>query len=332
MIPCIGQTRSHPPGPSTGLRLRPSTGQPLRPSTGQPLRPSGQRLGQPFGQRLRALGGTLARGGTLALGALILGLMPGGPAQAQADNPAEMVQARILPGWTAEDGSHLAALHLTLAPGWKTYWRAPGDAGIPPSMDLQGSYNLASVTPIWPTPEIFEQNGMQTVGYDEQLVLPLRIVPQTPGQPARITAQMQIGVCSTICVPVDLDFALDLPRDGSAPDQAMIRAALADQPISAARASVAGVNCQLSPIRDGLGLTVQIEMPSAGGTETVLIETDDPLVWVAETASTRQGGTLTATTELVHVSGQAFALDRSGLRMTVLGRNHAVDIKGCNSN
>ena len=265
---------------------------------------------------------------TLALcAALAAGLSPA--AQAQTDNPADMVQARILPGWSGTDGGHMAALQLTLSPGWKTYWRAPGDAGIPPAMNFQGSHNLASVTPVWPTPEVFLQNGMQTVGYDGQLVLPLRIMPQDSTRPARVAGRLQIGICSTICVPVDLDFALDLPASGSDPQQAMIRAALADQPISAAKASVGDVDCTLSPISDGLGLTVEIDMPSAGGTETVLIETSDPLVWVAETESTRQGGTLTATTELVHVSGQAFALDRSGLRMTVLGTERAVDIQGC---
>lgn len=267
----------------------------------------------------------------LALPATLATALLAVAAQAQPDNPSEMVQARVLPGWTAADGGHMAALHLTLAPGWKTYWRAPGDAGIPPSIDVQGSQNLASVTPIWPTPEVFFQNGLQTVGYAEQLVLPLHIVPQNDAQPVRIAAQVQIGVCNTICVPVDLDLALDLPATGSAPQQALIKAALADQPLSASRARVGDVSCTLSPISDGLGLRVEIDMPSAGGDETVLIETADPLVWVAETASSRDGGTLTATTELVHVSGQAFALDRSGLRMTVLGTERAVDIQGCTS-
>jgi DsbC/DsbD-like thiol-disulfide interchange protein len=65
---------------------------------------------------------------------------------AQAESPADMVQIRILPGWSRDDGSHMAALHLILAPGWKTYWRAPGDAGIPPMMDLEGSDNLSDIT------------------------------------------------------------------------------------------------------------------------------------------------------------------------------------------
>jgi len=251
------------------------------------------------------------------------------PAQAQSDNPADMVQIRVLPGWSESGGSHMAALHLTLAPGWKTYWRAPGDAGIPPSMDLQGSNNLSDVTPIWPTPDVFSQNGMQTVGYARELVLPLRVTPQDAGQPATIAARMQIGICATICVPVEFDFTLDLPASGSALQQDQIRTALADQPVSATRGNVGNVTCTLNPIRDGLALSVSIDMPSAGGPETVLIETADPQVWVAETESVRQGGTLTARTELVHVSGQVFALDRSGLRMTVLGQDRAVDIHGC---
>ncbi|MFU8865957.1 MAG: protein-disulfide reductase DsbD domain-containing protein [Rhodobacterales bacterium] len=278
----------------------------------------------------------------LPLGLMIgLGLAAAAPEQARSDamsaqerggqivSSDEMVQIRVLPGWIINDGSHIAALHLTLAPGWKTYWRAPGDAGIPPALDLSGSRNLSHVTPVWPTPAVFSQNGMKTVGYDDELILPLHVVPQVAGQPAQVSARMQIGVCSSICVPLEFDFMLDLPAAGSDPQQAMIRTALADQPVTAREAKVSKVACTLTPIRDGLGLSVEIDMPSAGKTETVLIETSDPQVWVAETDSSRSGGRLNARTELVHVSGQAFALDRSGLRFTVLGSDHAVDIHGC---
>ncbi|MDP5334327.1 MAG: protein-disulfide reductase DsbD family protein [Paracoccaceae bacterium] len=260
---------------------------------------------------------------------LLLAAGPSMPAQAGSDSPADMVRIEVLPGWSTQNGQHVVALHLALAPGWKTYWRAPGDAGIPPAMEFHGAYNLASVDTIWPTPEVFSQNGLQTVGYADELVLPMLVVPQDPGQPARLSARLQIGICNTICVPVEFDLALDLPAKGSDTQQAMIRAAMADQPIPAAEADVRRVTCSLSPISDGLRLSVEIDMPSAGGTETVLVETADPQVWVAETESTRQGQTLRAVTELVHVSGQAFALDRSGLRMTVLGAERAVDIHGC---
>lgn len=269
-----------------------------------------------------------------ALG-LALGVAALAPAQADAEMLADKVKVTVLPGWTQPDGSHMAALRLTLAPGWKTYWRAPGDAGIPPLLSTAGSRNLSSLTPIWPTPEVFTLNGMRSVGYAQEVVLPLHIVPQAAGQDTDITAHMQIGICSDICVPVSFDFSLPVPAKGAkqpgAPDHLAIDTALADQPVSAKAASVTGVDCALSPIEDGLALSATIDMPTAGGTETVLIEAKDPAIWVAETDATRTGNRLTVTTELVHTSGQAFALDRSGLRFTVLGSNHAVDIKGCSS-
>lgn len=269
---------------------------------------------------------------------LALGMATSGPIAAQTntlvDDLASKITVTVMPGWQQADGSHIAALRLSLAPGWKTYWRAPGDAGIPPMLDMAGSRNLSSLTPIWPTPEVFTLNGMRSVGYDSDVILPLHIIPQANGQQTDVTAQMQIGICKDICVPVSFDFSLPLPATGSPQtvpaDHSAISAALADQPVSARDAAVSDVTCRLAPIRDGLALSASIAMPHAGGTETVLVEASDPAIWVAETQSSRSGERLIVTTELVHTSGQAFALDRSGLRFTVLGRDHAVDIKGCN--
>ncbi len=53
-------------------------------------------------------------------------------AQDQFDLP---VTGQVLEGWVRADGTRMAAVQLDLEPGWKTYWRAPGDAGIPPSFD-----------------------------------------------------------------------------------------------------------------------------------------------------------------------------------------------------
>ncbi len=250
---------------------------------------------------------------------------------AQADALASKLQVTVVPGWRSADGSHMAALHLKLAPGWKTYWRAPGDAGIPPLLHSTQTQNPATITPIWPTPEMFSQNGMRSVGYDAELVLPLHITASGTAQPSTVSGKMQIGICNDICVPVSFDFTLDLPTAGTPQQQQAIRSALADQPLSAREAGVQGVTCALSPVKDGLGLSVTIDMPAQGSTETVLIEAADPAIWVAETHSSRDGNRLTATTELVHTSGQAFALDRSGLRFTVLGSQQAVDIRGCSA-
>ena len=104
------------------------------------------------------------------------------PALAAATPPEDLVRAEILPGWQDGEGRHVAGLRLTMAPGWKTYWRAPGDAGIPPEFDWTGSHGVAGVEVRWPVPQVFDQSGMQSIGYHDEVVLPLEI--RTTGAPS----------------------------------------------------------------------------------------------------------------------------------------------------
>lgn len=252
------------------------------------------------------------------------------PLPAAAQSLSDAVRVEVLSGWRMDDGTHMAGLRLALAPGWKTYWRAPGDAGIPPLIGFATSVNVGTVTPVWPTPTIFWQNGLRSVGYSERVVIPLHVAPQDAARAVSIGGALQIGICNDVCVPVDLDFAADLPATAQSPDP-QIAAALADIPFTAAEASVTSVSCRVEGIDDGLRVMARILMPPAGAREDTVIETGNPMVWVAEPVTGREGGVLTAVTDLVHVEGQPFALDRSALRITVLGSDHAVDIQGCPS-
>jgi len=249
------------------------------------------------------------------------------PAAASAQSFDQVVQAEVLPGWRDVDGNHMAAVKITLNPGWKTYWRAPGDAGIPPQITWNGSRNMGSVALAWPTPEVFNQNGMRSIGYSDELVLPVRIAPKDAGKPVRLKATLDIGVCRDICVPQRLKVKAELPPGGAR--DAEIAAALVDQPLTAREAGVGKVTCKLSPTSEGVSLKATIHMPSAGGAEVAVVETADPHVWVAEGTTKRQGGTLVTETEMMHVDASSFMVNRSDLRFTVLGANHAVDIIGC---
>ncbi|MBO6896195.1 MAG: hypothetical protein JJ868_02375 [Shimia sp.] len=262
---------------------------------------------------------------SLALAALMAPALM--PTAATAQSFDQVVQAEVLPGWRDAEGTHMAAVKITLNPGWKTYWRAPGDAGIPPQITWNGSRNMGSVALEWPTPEVFNQNGMRSIGYSDELVLPVRIAPKDAGKPVRLKATLDIGVCRDICVPQRLKVKAELPPSGAR--DAEITAALVDQPLTAREAGVGKVTCKLSPTSDGVALTATIHMPSAGGAEVAVVETADPHVWVAEGTTKRQGGALVAETEMMHVDASSFMVNRSDLRFTVLGTNHAVDIIGC---
>lgn len=252
------------------------------------------------------------------------------PLSASAQSFDGVAQAEILTGWQEKDGSRIAAIRITLNPGWKTYWRAPGDAGIPPRINWSGSGNVQSVSITWPTPQVFSQNGMRSVGYKDELILPLRITPQKGDKKVRLKAVMDIGVCRDICVPQRLKLSAKLPV-GSTKRDSKIAAAIASRPLTEAEAGVAKATCRISPSEDGLTVTARLHLPSTGAPEFAVIETDNPLVWVSEAKTHREGGVLVAKSQLMHVNGDTFMVSRSAIRFTVLGGRHAVDIQGCSA-
>lgn len=257
--------------------------------------------------------------------ASVLALCAAAPMRATTQE--DVLSAAILPGWQMQNGHHMAAISLTLAPQWKTYWRAPGDAGIPPLFDWSGSQNVKAVTIHWPSPQVFHTNGMQTVGYHDKLVLPVEVTPRDPGQPIFLRAQVDLGVCKDICMPAAVQLQAELTAPGK-PDEA-IRAALKALPNSGAEAGLAGIACVLDPIADGLRLTATLTLPTRGPQEVVVFEAGNTSVWVSEAATSRQGGVLTSVAEMVESSGAPFALDRSAVKVTVLGAGRAVEITGC---
>ncbi|WP_343116544.1 protein-disulfide reductase DsbD domain-containing protein [Ostreiculturibacter nitratireducens] len=240
--------------------------------------------------------------------------------------PGDAVRAEFLDGWRTDRGTHMTALRLTLADGWKTYWRAPGEAGIPPRFDWTGSENVAGVAFHWPRPEVFELNGMRAIGYKHELVLPIEFTPADAGGGMAIAAEVELGVCQEICVPVTLSLSRPLPEEG-APDPA-ISAALAEVP-PAGKADA--IRCAVEPLRDGLRITAQIDIASAGGEEVAVVELADPTIWVSEAVTQREGGRLTTTADLVPANAKPFALDRSEVTITILGETRALELRGCPS-
>ncbi len=251
-------------------------------------------------------------------------------ATATLANPyGDKAQFRLMQGWTEPDGTRIAAIEVVLADGWKTYWRAPGDAGVPPAFDWSASRNVKSVAVRWPQPVVFEQAGMRTIGYKQRLVLPIVITPKNKGKAANLKGALDLGICKDICVPVHVALEGTVAATGVF-NRADIGAALATLPLSAKRAGLKAIACEMRPsAEDGATLTVTMQLASLGGREDAAIETGDPLVWATEPKISRAGGTLTLETRLVHALGGSFALNRSGLRITLLGRKRAVDIQGC---
>lgn len=259
-----------------------------------------------------------------ALLLVLLGLLvPALPARAEP--PADPARIEALPGWRVGEGRHIAALHLTLAPGWKTYWRSPGEAGLPPLFDFGASRGVRAVEPIWPVPRVFHLGGMRSIGYREAVTIPLEVTLEGPG-PAHLAGVAEIGVCDEICMPVRLPFAVDLPEGGRRDPR--IAAALADRPLTAEEAR-AQATCTALSDGAGLDLRLRVAMPPLGRDEAVVIESADPGLWLSEPVARREGGALIARAEAAARDGGPVAIDRAGLRITVLAEGRAVEIRGC---
>ena len=255
-----------------------------------------------------------------------LGLLAVLLAQTATAQP-ELFQAGLRAGWQTDTGNQMVAFHLTLVDGWKTYWRSPGDAGIPPQFDWTGSQNVKSVRFHWPRPQVFHLGGMQTVGYAHELVLPVEVVPLDPSQPVSLKAAVDLGVCSDICVPASFTVQAALPRPGHGDET--IRRALRQRPSTAQEAGVKTAHCAIAPQNDGLRLTVTLDMPSTGGAEVVMVEPGVAGVWVSPAEVSRSGNELRAEVDLVGPNGGPFALQRGDIIFTVLGKHRAVEVAGC---
>jgi DsbC/DsbD-like thiol-disulfide interchange protein len=264
----------------------------------------------------------------LATFATCASLLAGGPAVAQFEGrtAADVVQVSFLPGWRLPNGNHMAGVRIALAPGWKTYWRAPGEGGVPTVITLTEAAGVSGMAIHWPSPEVFHANGMRSIGYREDVVLPVEFALTSTGEVA-IAGEIELGVCLDVCMPVTLDLAGLLPPGTERVRE--IGLALSDRPLTATEAGAGHATCAVEPISDGLRVTVSVELPDTGNDETLVLEHRHPDIWVSESVTRRDGGTITGAADVVPPDHGPFALNRSDLRITVIGSRMAVELDGC---
>jgi DsbC/DsbD-like thiol-disulfide interchange protein len=104
---------------------------------------------------------------------------------------------------TADDRVIPAGIEIKLKPGWHTYWRYPGDAGIPPHFDFHGSQNVKSVDVRWPAPKRLPEGPVMTIGYDHDVILPVAVVPEDPAKPVMLRMKADYAICEKVCAPAD---------------------------------------------------------------------------------------------------------------------------------
>jgi suppressor for copper-sensitivity B len=155
----------------------------------------------------------------IVLGAFALLASLGEAAADQASDWAATKQTKVrlvsAVGGTGAAKTVPLGLQFVLAPGWKTYWRSPGDAGLPLTLDWAGSTNLASADLAWPAPSRFTLLGLDTFGYENEVIFPIAAHPADPGKPLSLRLKANYLVCEKICIPYSANLTLDLPASAA---------------------------------------------------------------------------------------------------------------------
>ncbi len=143
---------------------------------------------------------------------------------------------RLLTSGGLVAGHYMGGVEIRLAPGAITYWRNPGDAGVPPVFSFSGSTNLATVQVKFPAPLRIDEAGLEAIGYRDKVVFPLDIAPRDPRKAVNLALNLQYAVCEKICVPAQatahLMFSPGAARTLTAP---LVAAALNTVPQPAGR-------------------------------------------------------------------------------------------------
>ena len=143
------------------------------------------------------------------------------PWDEDVQSAARLIAARV----HNESGGRVfrAGVEIKLKEGWKTYWRYPGDSGVPPVLDFSKSQNVKTVTVMYPAPAKFPDGaGGQSIGYVGDVVLPLRVVAANPAKPVTLSLKFDYAVCQKLCVPAKAELELALDGDDSASTEAAI--------------------------------------------------------------------------------------------------------------
>ncbi|MGB6346554.1 MAG: protein-disulfide reductase DsbD domain-containing protein [Methyloceanibacter sp.] len=157
------------------------------------------------------------RGAGVALG-LSLVAVPvclAAPATESAWTKEPYSKVRLVSGAIAgQDGPKiLAGVQIRLSPRWKTYWRSPGDSGVPPTFDWSGSKNLKQAKVLYPAPHRFADASGTAIGYSDEVVFPVEITPERPGEPVELKLNVNYGLCETLCIPNDASLSLEIPAE-----------------------------------------------------------------------------------------------------------------------
>ena len=300
-----------------------------------------RRTAAPLMTSLRAivlLGASLL--GTSLLGISLLGTSPAlaGDDASRWDGDARSAVRLIagapaagknLPGQSLPDkGSPVrAGVEVRLKAGWHTYWRYPGDAGVPPRFDFAGSDNVKAVTVLWPAPQRIPEQGLVAIGYVRDVIWPLAIVPQNPAKPVTLRLKLDYAVCEKLCVPAEGKAEL-VVKNGSSADAALATA-LAKVPKQVALGE--GSPLAIRAVRregDGSRSRVVVDVAAPTGTDVALFAEGPAPDWALPVPMAVAGAPAGLRRFAFELDGAppGAKYDGAAITLTAVAAEHAIEV------
>jgi DsbC/DsbD-like thiol-disulfide interchange protein len=207
----------------------------------------------------------------------------------------------VTSGLSDERGQLRGALEIDLKPGWKTYWRSPGDAGVPPQVMLSELSDATDAEILFPPPERITDAYATWAGYTRSVALPVLFSLGEPNAAGIIEGHVFLGVCDTICVPVEVPFSFDA---GSAPydaeDAAVVEDAFATLPVEA------GGEFEVSDVsREGKHLRFRARLPEAADAPALFVAGPEEMQMTMPELEAQEGRTATFLAELLSDTADA---------------------------
>ena len=226
-------------------------------------------------------------------------------------------KVRLVSGTLEIDGKPtlVAGVQLRMAPGWKTYWRNPGDSGVPPHFDWSRSKNLKLAETLYPAPHRFADGGGTSIGYDGEVVFPVMITPEWEGEPIELNLAFAYGLCKDLCIPNDVTLSLSVGENSGKGDALLIETFLARVPKPAAQGALPEiVGVEFNSNGEKPALVVDARFPPAAIGTDFFIDAGDRFIPVPVPLGPPEGGTqrfavtFASAAEAAAIKGKALTL------------------------
>ncbi len=178
-----------------------------------------------------------------------------------------------------------AGIEIKLQPGWHTYWRYPGDSGVPPRFSFSGSDNLQAAKVLYPAPLLITDETGHSIGYTNRVTFPVRVTPRQPGKPVTLRLKIDYAVCDKLCIPAEGEAELTLAADPSAKD-AELTAAEARVP---KQVSAADAGLSAHRVNDGPKPLIAVDLKTPTGKPVSLFVEGPSPEWALPLPKPAQG-------------------------------------------